>query len=85
MNQNERAKSRVVTGQPIREFLPLRILDLHAKLINVEKRIGLLKKKIINKKTTRKIHKQEDRKKQTCTQEDTHSQLTYEHLAAWTH
>lgn len=62
MNQNERAKSRVVTGQPIPEFLPLRILGLHAKLINVEKRI-----------VEKKNHKQENNKKDTQTgrQEET--------------
>lgn len=35
----------------------------------------------------KKNHKQENNKKDTQTgrQEDTHSQLTYEHLATWTH
>lgn len=32
MKQNKRAKSRVVTVQPVQEFLPLGILDLHAQL-----------------------------------------------------
>lgn len=38
MKQNERAKSRVVTGQPVQEFQPLGFLDLHAKVVNVEKK-----------------------------------------------